>query len=442
MATGFDPNNLYYYMTKTYSENKRVDNKIIFCNEGSSRSSKTIDAFHLIETFCSHAKTPLLIGVFRNTLKDCREKTFDDFKKFLGPEIRNIYNPENARRELTSPDYILHGSRIEFRGLDEDTEQKGYDIVFVNEALEVQSERSINGLFIRCRKLMIFDWNPKYTQHWIFNWSTHPNVYFTKTTYKNNKHLEESIVSGIESKSPWHLDDLHLAESKRRPHEENIKNGTVDKWYFEVYGMGQRSNRSGLVFPNVTWVQSLPTMVDKHFYGLDFGNTTGIYAFSQGCKQGNKLYFDVPIYGSFADHNEIIADSNSGLKRFYQALNQWYRNNCTNIDGTFREIVIVSDSAQPMKIRDLNAFAIRDGLKMLFVPVEKTPGCIKWRCDVINRYDLHFVLNDWMKKEQENYAYKEIRGIQLDEPIDDFNHGFDACGYSIQYQADIIYANN
>lgn len=432
----FDPNGLFYYMAKTYSENKIEHNRIAFCNEGSSRSSKTQDAFHLIEVFCQHAKTPLSIGVFRNTLKDCREKTYADFRTFLGPKIRGIYDSNNARRELTSPEYNLHGSIIEFRGLDEDTEQKGYDIIFCNEILETNTEDSISGLELRCRKLAIYDWNPKYTIHWIFKWEGRPNVFFTRTTYKNNKHLEQSIVKGIESKSPWHLDDLHLPINQRRPNIENIKNGTVDKWRFEVYGMGIRSNKEGLVFPNVTWIDELPKIVDKHFYGIDFGNTTGVYAFAQGCRVDRKLFFDTPLYGSFATSEDIQQDSNSGLKSFYTALKQWYIDNCRG-----EEIVIVCDSAQPQKIRDLGIYASLDNLKIIFVPVEKFPGCIKWRVDVLNRYDLNFVNRTWSVEEQENYAYKNIRGIQLDEPIDNFNHGFDAIGYSIQYQPDIIYEN-
>lgn len=425
----FNPNALYYWMAKIYSENKTEKNKIIFCNEGSSRSSKTQDAFHLIETFCSHAKTPLKIGVFRNTLKDCREKTYDDFKTFLGEKIRNIYDPSCARRELTSPDYKLHGSLIEFRGLDEDTEQKGYDIVFVNEALELQSELMIKGLKLRCRKLMIFDWNPKFTQHWIFKWEGRKDVYFSKTTYKNNKHLEQSIITEIESTSPWHLDDLHLPEDERRPHQENIENGTVDSWYFKVYGMGVRANRDGLVFPNVRWHEEMTTDTEKNFYGLDFGNTTGIYALAVGAYNQDGIWFDCPIYGSFATKEDIQQDSESGLKNFYKAFKQWYLDNVVD-----KEIVIVSDSAQPQKINDLNTFAQNDNIKAIFAPCKKFPGCITWRLDIIKRHKINFVSRKHTKEEQENYAYKTIRGIALNEPIDDFNHWFDACGYSIQYE--------
>lgn len=433
----FDPSPLYYYMAKMYADNKRDDNKIIFCNEGGSRAGKTIDAFHLIETFCSHAKTQLSIGIFRNTLKDSREKTYDDFKKYL-KKIRGIYNPENARRELTSPDYNLYGSSIEFRGLDEETEQKGYDIVFVNEAMEIDSEIKIEGLKTRCRKMMIFDWNPKYTIHWIFNWENRPNVYFTKTTYKNNKHLEKSIVAEIESKSPWNLNDLHLPKNKRRKNEINYQNNTVDEWHFEVYGIGIRSNRAGLVFPNVTWIDKLPTDVDKYFYGIDFGNTTGIFAMSEGCCKGENIYFSTPVYGSFATSEEITADKDSGIKKFYTALKTW----AVNESKASNELVFVCDCAQPHYISDLNIYALNDGFKWQFLPVKKFPGCIVWRIDKIKQFNIHLVEKKHTKHEQENYSYININGIQLSEPEHKHNHGFDAMGYSIQYEYNIIYKNS
>ena len=425
----FNPSNLFYWMAKTYSDNKTEDNKIVFCNEGSSRSAKTFDAIHLIIAFCDHNKNkPLSIGIFRNTLKDSREKTYADFKKCL--KIIGIYDKNCALNENQSPKYNLFGSEIEFRGLEEDTEQKGYDIVFVNEALEIRTESKIAGLKLRCRMCMIFDWNPKYTIHWVFEYEGRPGVYFSKTTYLNNKHLEKSIVTEIESRSPWRLSDLHLPVNERRPHKDNIKNGTADAWYFKVYGMGERANRDGLIFPNVTWVKELTKDTEKHFYGLDFGNTTGIYALTVGAWNQDGIHFDCPIYGSFANKEQIAVDSNSGLKLFWETTKAWL-----DKEGLKdKEIIVISDSAQPAKITDLNIFAERDGYAVRFGGCKKFPGCVIWRLDILNRHKIHFVLRDHIKKEQENYAYRTVHGIAINEPIDDFNHAFDAMGYSIQYE--------
>lgn len=404
----FDPNYLFYVMLKTYVDNKTDDNKIIFCNEGGARSSKTFDAIHLIYKFCSdnrNLKIPLRIGCFRDTLKDSREKLYYDFKTCL--KEMDVYDPNSAFKENQSPEYFLFGNKIEFRGLDEDTEQVSYDIVFVNEAMEIDNEAKIAGLKMRCTKLMIFDWNPKYTQHWIFDWEGRPNTYFTKTTYKNNKHLKPSIISEIESKSPWDLDDLHLPECERRPHPENIKNRTADEWYFKVYGMGDRSNHDGLVFPSVTWIDEFPKDVERVFYGNDFGFTIDPNCLVKCGVNGNKLYAEIMCYTPIDNINTL----------------------CQVMKPIVKNDIVWCDSADRYSfIPDLRLMGISA------YPAKKYPGCIKYRISVIKRYDLHIVYSKEAKIEQENYSYRVIHGIQIEEPIDKFNHFWDALGYAVQHE--------
>lgn len=400
----FDPNSLFYWMAEKYSSNKTDDNKIIFCNEGSSRSSKTFDAFHLIYAFCSHnayLDRPLRIGVFRNTLKDCREKTYDkDFKDCS--KIIGFWNQENAIKENTSPEYILFGNKIEFRGLDNDSEASAYDIVFVNESLEVEDENKISGLKMRCRKLMIFDWNPKYTIHWIFEWEGRPFVYFSKTTYKNNKHLENSVIADIESKSPWHLDDLHLPENERRPHEDNIKYKTADEWYFKVYGMGERANRDGLIYPNVTWIEEFPKDYERIGYAADLGFTTSPTALTRVTVIGNNLYAELLTYEPTEKPNDFA--------KLIDAFK-------------LKEENIWCDSAHPLFISALqqrmyNIHAVRK------TPIMDGVGLVK-------NYKIHIVDNKHAKKEQENYAYRTINGIAVDEPIKGHDHFWDSLRYNV-----------
>jgi hypothetical protein len=65
---------------------------------------------------------------------------------------------------------------------------------------------------------------------------------------------------------------------------------------------------------------------------------------------------------------------------------------------------------------------------------KKWPGCIKYRCDLINRFKLHIVKNSHFKKEQENYFYREILGILTSEPDPNSKHChlWDAVGYAVQ----------
>ena len=125
---------------------------------------------------------------------------------------------------------------------------------------------------MRCRKLMVLDWNPKYTQHWCFKLEGQANVHFTHSTYRNNKHLEQSVINKIESYCPWNFDDLELPEKKRRPHPDNVRLGTEDAYRWSVYGEGIRCAPEGLIFKNVVYDDMWPENIAP-VLGLDFGFT-------------------------------------------------------------------------------------------------------------------------------------------------------------------------
>lgn len=399
----FEPNNLYYWMADKYANNKTPDNKIVICNEGSSRSSKTWDTFHFIYTFCSHnqdLEIPLEVIVIRRTLKNARERAYADFKECM--LTIGVFDQDNVSAEKTSPVYNLFGNNIKFIGLDDGAEAKGSDIVFVNEMLEVESQNLVRGWKMRCRKLFISDWNPKYSSHWAFDWEGQPFTYFSKTTYKNNRHLEKSIIADIESTSPYHLDDLHLPEEKRRPNLENIKNKTVDEWYFKVYGMGERASKDGLCIPNVTWIDKFPDNIEKIGYGMDFGYTSDPTAIVKLGVEGNKLYIEGLFYNPTKSSDILFPVLEKlGITK----ANIW------------------ADSADPAMISDLN----RRGAHVY--GFKKFHGSIEYGIGLINSYDVHIVYNADFKKEQENYIYKTYHDISLEEPVDNHNHYFDATRY-------------
>lgn len=398
----FDPNGLYHWMVKIYSENKTEDNKIQIFNEGGSRSSKTWDAFHFIVTFCDHNRNsdkPLEIYILRKTLTECRDKTFEEFKKVL--QIIGIYDRE-CHTSFPKPNYNLWGNIIKFRGLDDEKDSEGYpsDITFVNEMLEIENESLIAGIKMRCRKLFMGDWNPKFTQHWAFEYEGRPDTYFSKTTYKNNKHLEKSVVKEIQSYDP--------------NIEENVKNGTADEWRHKVYGKGERANRDGLVFPNVTWIDKYPeTGLDKELYGLDFGYTqdpsalvkVGFKAIKTEGKKSN-LYLQLKLYQPTKDVDLLI-------------------NAIKAVEPNIKDYRVWADSADPLMIADLR----RMGLSIF--AVNKFKGSITYGIDLINRFNIHIVYDADFKKEQENYCYKTIHGIATNEPIDKHNHAMDATRYPV-----------
>ena len=61
--------------------------------------------------------------------------------------------------------------------------------------------------------------------------------------------------------------------------------------------------------------------------------------------------------------------------------------------------------------------------------VNKAKG-IMWSIGLLKKHKIHIVHNINAKREQENYKWREINGICINEPIDKYNHFWDACRYA------------
>ncbi len=393
----FDPGRIYYEMLYIFDQNYTPDKKVIICNEGSSRSKKTYDAFHLLYTFCDHNRNEgNMIYILRNTLKDCREKTFDDFKKCM----KIIDHHPNYISEKMAPELVLFGNDIRFRGLDHESKE-GYpsDIVFYNESLEMDQER-ISGISMRCRKMEIYDWNPKYTQHWCFNMEGRPNTFFTHSTYKDNKHLEKSVVASIESLCPWHFDDMHLKEKERRPHYENVKNQTANKHKWLVYGEGKRSAPEGLIFQYANYIDKWPEDV-AHVYGLDYGFSVDPSALVKVGETPTDIYLELLVYESTS--TPAILDG------------------ILTAIGIERHLPITADSSDKYTAQNKGTIEMNKELKVLgwrVKPVRKTKSVIFW-LNKMQEKRINIIINNLVhhaRRCQQNYSYKVVNGIKLNQP--------------------------
>lgn len=227
----FDPNKLFYRMAAAFQNALAKGKRLIICNEGGSRSGKTFDTFDLLTFICDQNRNAGLdIYILRDTLTNNRDYTLKDWKK-----LQKLNGIELKGKDTPKPEYKLYGNNIYFRGLDDESNTEGYpsDILFINEVLETEKTK-VEGLLMRCRKLVIFDWNPKLTKHWIFDYEGRPDVLFTRTTYKDNKHLEQTIIDEIESYNP--------------EVEQNVLNKTANLFRWKVYGLGVRADQEGNVF--------------------------------------------------------------------------------------------------------------------------------------------------------------------------------------------------
>jgi PBSX family phage terminase large subunit len=392
----FDPNPLFLEMVEIYANNRDEKDKIIICNEGSSRSSKTWDFFHFLVMYCeNNINEHNEIYILRETLSDCKDYTFKEFQKCL--KVIGIWDDE-CYKQPQKPNYNLFGNQVMFRGLDDSSEGYPSDIIFINEALENQNKEKVDGLDMRCRKLMVMDWNPKYTQHWCFDLEGQPNVHFTHSTYNNNKHLEQSVINKIEGYEPT---------------PENINAGTADEYRWKVYGLGIRSAPEGLIFQYVTYIDSFPDT--GYSYGLDFGFTTDPTSLVKYAEDNNNIWIELLLYEPTENadliHNFALTNNiNISIPTTADSSDKYTGENKGTVE----------------MVRDLK----RKGWAVS--KVNKTKSIMYWLTSMKAK-KIHIVKNrlySYAKKEQENYRMKLINGIAINQPIDKFNHMWDSARYA------------
>lgn len=387
----FDPNPLFYKMGLHVTDHKKDSDKIIICNEGSTRSSKTWDTIHLIYAYCdANRGKGKELYIFRDTLTNCKDYTLKEFNNCFRAMGINylIKNPQK-------PEINLLGNMLYFRGLieEEKAEAAPSDFIFCNEMLDIDSYSMVAGWLMRCREIFIADWNPKFTDHWAYSFEKRPNCLFTHSTYKNNKHLQESVIKDIEGYDP--------------DNPINVENGTADEYRHKVYALGLRASPEGLVFRDITWVTDLPEDTEFQSYGIDFGETNETAIVENRLKIIDGKFFHLYsrrlYYASTETSDQVI----EAVKALGITKHVWCDNN------------------KPGWIADMR----RAGIQAF--PTKKFPGSREFWISTIKRCNIHIVRDADYKKEAENFRYRVVDGRQLSETIKKYDHLWSACGYSV-----------
>ncbi len=401
--------------------NKSPNELLIVGNEGSSRSAKTYDSFHFFTAICDQNRgNPQEIYFIRDTLVNCRDFTLNEFKRCLG----TFYDEEGKKCGLgiwddknfvgsPKPTYNLFGHKIKFRGIDDMSEAYPSDFLFLNEVLD-QNTTAVKDLLMRCRKMAIMDWNPKFTAHDIFDMEKRSDTIFTKSNYKSNRFAPKSFVRQIESYCPWDLSAFGpkgwlVPVDQRKPNLANIAAGTVDLYRWLVYGEGVRANKEGLVFPNVTWVDKFPDDVEYISHGMDFGSAAPTAIVKGGFRKREKkpdLFLQKLHYNPCANSDEVD-----------EVLN------ILGLGGEDKHLWSDTDFMGKGWIADLR----RKG-KFIY-PTVKYPGSREYWITTLSRFNLHIVKDPDFRKEQENFSYRVVDGKQLSETIKKFDHLWSASGY-------------
>lgn len=373
-------------LRKLYKYHKRGMRGVVL--EGSSRSGKTWSGLYFLLYYCSQNQGKDIILV-KETYNSFKTTIYQDLNRIL--TIAGLENPFAIARDV--PSFWLLGNKISFLGADQPSKfhGAGSDVFFINEALDVRQE-IFDQLEQRCREFWWMDYNPKVTDHWIYDkLERRSDVKFVSSSFRDNPMISTAERNKILSYEPT---------------IENIERGTADDYMWKVYGLGVRCAQSGLIFPDVTWIPLFPQTVDRVFYGLDFGYTVDPTALVRVAVNGKDLFLEEKLYSPIDNAETLIR----------------------LIKPMVENSIVWCDSADPGMIRSLQG----SGIKAF--GVKKWAGSVNFGIDVIKRFKLNIVSSPNFRKEQLNYGWRTIHGIQVNEPIDGFNHLFDASRYACQME--------
>lgn len=372
------------------------DNKRIFILEGSSGSSKTTSILQIFIAYCSqNIDKRKKITCARAKYSWCKDSILKDFIDML---IKyGLYDEKNHTR--THPQsYTLYGNEISFIGLDDPARFHGprQDITYINEAME-SDEDSYRQLEMRTNEAMILDFNPSFTQHWIFNTllanlPAKPFTFYFHSTFKDNPYLPKGQRDTILSFEPTY---------------ENIKNGTASEYKWLVYGLGKRAAQKGTIFKNINWIPKFPENVD-YWYSQDYGYSVDPYALVRIYIERDNLYLEKLVYEPLSSP-ELVSEALISV-------------------GVNKSDLIASDSADRYNGREFNIELKNMGWNIR--PISKTKGVSYW-IGQLEKYHLHIVESKEFHIEAENYKWREINGIQINEPKSGYDHLWDAARYGI-----------
>ncbi len=351
--------------------------------EGSGRAGKTWAILDFIIWYCSRNQNKT-INIIRETYNSFKTTLYLDFARRL--PVYGIESKFGLIKEIQQ--FKLFGNTINFLGADDPNKflGAGCDIFWCNEFLDIP-KMIFDQAEQRCREMWIGDWNPKTTDHWVFELEKRNDVKFLRTTFRDNPFISASEKKKVLSYEPT---------------PENIAQGTADSYMWDVYGLGKRAVLSGLIYNDITWIDEFPKDVFDLSFGMDIGHTNSATAIVKVGKKGNNVYLQELFYEPCDD----IGILTEVLQRILGSENH-----------------IWADSAEELIIRKLRL----NGITVL--PAFKPAGSVKDGIMLLKSNKIHVVKSLNFQKEANNYKWREVGGIVLNEPVKGYDHAWDAARY-------------
>ncbi len=355
----------------------------VVIHQGGTSSGKTYS--NLQTLFCDLCTAPNLVCTVVG-------QDIPNLKAGALRDALDIYSSSETLRSLIASynrsDRIfqfVNGSLMEFKSYDsaQDAKSGKRDYLFVNEANGVPYP-VYEELYLRTRLKTYIDYNPN-AEFWAHELVGQPGVVQFISDHRHNPYLSQATRDKIEA----------------------LRFKDPELW--RVYARGKTGKIEGLVFREVYAVGSLPEGARYLGSGLDFGFTNDPTVVLDLYLAGGELYVDELLWETGLTNPDIF-------KRLCQErpAGRW---------------LLVADSAEPKSIEELRRYGL---------PIEaaqKGPDSVNAGIGVLKQYRINLLpscVN--LKKEANNYKWKvdRLTNKPLNEPVDAFNHGWDALRYIAQ----------
>lgn len=359
-----------------------------------TRSSKTYSALEtlliwlLTGKIAERYREEWVCHIVRKYKNTVRISVMRDFEDLIDQYELRAYVEINT----TNKTYKIGWRMVEFIGADDQQKLRWSkrDILYCNEANELDYKSEFFQLLIRTKDIVIIDFNPDdediriNTEIEQKRRSIKKDVDVIVSTYKDNPFLTD-----------WEISEI-----------ENIKN--IDPYLWQVYGKWEYWKRQWLIFQNFEIIEELPKEAKYLAHGLDFWFSndptalTGIYQWNWW------IVLDEEIYKTGLTNADISKEmENREMKRL--------------------DCEIIADSSEPKSIEELNR------LQWNVKPAVKWPDSIVFWIQVMLNYKIYITARSLnVIKEYRKYKWIEDRTWNAtNKPIDEFNHAIDWIRYAM-----------
>jgi phage terminase large subunit len=350
-------------VTPIFEKNYDATEKIVI-NRGGTRSSKTYSLAQLsalwLMTGCygdgqyCHAGTWSTVRKYRTTLDNTVVKDFEEI-------MHNEGFYEQVEHNKTKKTYKYENRIVQFMGADDEQKLRGnkQDILYCNEANELNYKKEFFQLLIRTEKKIFLDFNPDDEDVWINTEleqkrkQQEQDVNVIVSNYKHNTYLPSSLVKEIE-----------LLEH-------------TDKSFWTIYGLGEYGKIEGRIYESFELCDSIDSRINLIAVGIDFGYSSSPASVVEVYRDGSKLYFREVLYRVGINNREL-----------YQQIKQ---------QGIDLRTKFIADSAEPKSIDELYSMG------MNIHPAKKGKDSVNNGIDILKRFD--FVV----QKDSTNQSHQGVK---------------------------------